>query len=197
MLPYMRSLALVSSHRMLGHSLSSLTMPTQPFSTTTRTRGYNCHTYSSTNLPHRSMTGFTISSHSFPVFLPRFHLSNSKISLCTVPQSGHGCALLFFFWLLFFRVAVTSFELLSTSGHSGSRYTHVATRSASSMWIKRSVKHPSSLYLSQIAAFGLTQAVTARCFSSCLHSALHKASFSSMLIRSHNSRIKSSQYLLL
>ena len=37
MLSYMRSLALVSSHRVLGHSLSSRTMPTQPFSTTTRT----------------------------------------------------------------------------------------------------------------------------------------------------------------
>ena len=37
MLSYMRSLALVSSHRVLGRSLSSRTMPTQPFSTTTRT----------------------------------------------------------------------------------------------------------------------------------------------------------------
>ena len=159
-----------------------------------------CHTYSSTNLPHRSMTGFTASSHSFPAFLPCFHLSNSKISLWTLPQSVHGCALSFFFWLLFFRgedVIVTSFELLSTFGHSGSRYTQVATRSASSRWIKRSVKHASSLSLSQIRAFRLTQAVTPRCFFSCLHSTLHKASFSSVLIRFHNSRVKSSQYLLL
>lgn len=37
MLSYMRSLALVSSHRVLGHSLNNRTMPTQPFSTTTRT----------------------------------------------------------------------------------------------------------------------------------------------------------------
>ena len=36
MLSYMRSLALVSSHRVLGHSLSSRTMPTQPLNTTTR-----------------------------------------------------------------------------------------------------------------------------------------------------------------
>ena len=159
-----------------------------------------CHTYFSTNLPHRSMTGFTTSSHSFPVFLPRFHLSNSKISLCTLWQVGHGCTLPLLFRLLFFRrgdIAVTSFELLSTFGHSGSRYTHVATRSASSRWIKRSVKHTSYLSLSQIRAFALTQAVAPCCFFSCLHSTLHKASFSSVIIRFHNSGVKSSQYLFL
>ena len=159
-----------------------------------------CHTYFSTNSPHRSMTGFTTSSHSFPVFLPCFHLSNSKISLCTLRQVGHSCAWALFFWLLFFRsedVGVTPFELLSTCGHSGSRYAHVATRSASSRWIKRSVQHTSSLSLSQIGAFGLTQAVAPRCLFSCLHSTLHKASFPSVIIRFHNSRVKSSQYLLL
>jgi hypothetical protein len=47
-------------------------------------------TYSSMNVPHLSMTGLTIFSHSLFLLGPLVHRRKSKISLCLLPQSGQG-----------------------------------------------------------------------------------------------------------
>src|SRR5258708_27601961 len=64
------------------------------------------YTYSSTNLPQRSITGLTRPSHSRP--LPRFHRLNSNISLCTLPQSTQGLP------------ALESFDFVSEFGDGAS-----------------------------------------------------------------------------
>ena len=105
------------------------------------------HKYASTKLPHFSITGLTILSHSLPLYRPFVALSNVKISLCFVEpfcsryehanqsgekyiQSGH-----FFTSLL---LPVSTSLLASTFGNPASRYSADVARSANSMCTSRS-----------------------------------------------------------
>ena len=159
------------------------------------------YTYNSTNFPHRSTTGFTKLSHSFPLFPPCFHLRNSKISLCVLPQSTHGCSDLFspFEALAFTSTALGEVgDTVSHLGQDGSRYTQVEVKSASSMWISRSrkFKHRHSFIFSVISP---TKSMTPWSFLASYYSALQETCtpIASIFVWLNSPWIESSQYLFL
>jgi hypothetical protein len=160
------------------------------------------YTYSSTNFPHRSTTGFTKLSHSFPLFPPCFHLRNSNISLCMLPQSTHGCSDPFspFEVLTFTSTTLGEVETAPIFGQDGSRYTHVQIKSASSMWISRSRKLSIGVHASSLSCnTAPTKSMTPWSFLASYYSALQETctSITSISVWLNSPRIKSSQYLFL
>ena len=158
----------------------------------------SAYTYNSTNFPHRSTTGFTKLSHSFPLFLPCFHLRNSNISLCILPQSMHGCGEpLSPFEVLVFTSTPLGEGAVSILGQERSRYTQVQVKSASSRWISRSRKFQYSSSLPCIMA--PTKSMTPWSLLACYYSALQETcTFTASIFFWLNSPwIEPSQYLFL